>query len=491
MAAKETVTLEVKSNIGSTTKDVKGLASEFQIMGVSLKSIGSGFKSFTSIAKKSFSSLNNAIKTSLIGVLLASVISLVSFFTKTKKGAELLETAFAAVGAAVSVIVDRVSKFGGAIVKLFQGDAKGALKDVKGAFKGIGEEIANDTREAIKLNKAFQNLRDSERELSVETAQRRAEIEALKLIAEDVTNTEQVRLKAAKDAFAIENKLLNQRVANAKEAVRIQKEQNEINQSMDADLDALAQKEIDLANIKAESTTKQIELNNKINAIEAEAAAKRLEALNQLKEADKERRGELTEMPKLAENAAQGMIKADNSVLDNFLKNNEKRKKLTQEELDEEERIADNKKQMNIAIANQGLEILGKAAGEGTAIAKGAAIAQATIAGTQSVINAFNSANANVGATAGTFGAYPITMASLAATFAAMNIAKIASGGKPSASGGGGGGSAPQTPAPQMMSGAFELGGGIKPEPMKAFVVTDEMSNSQNQLANIRRTATI
>ena len=41
----------------------------------------------------------------------------------------------------------------------------------------------------------------------------------------------------------------------------IQREQNKINQSMDADLDALAQKEIDLANIKAESTTKQIELN--------------------------------------------------------------------------------------------------------------------------------------------------------------------------------------------------------------------------------------
>ena len=47
------------------------------------------------------------------------------------------------------------------------------------------------------------------------------------------------------------------------------------------------------------------------------------------------------------------------------------------------------------------------------------------------------------------------------------------------------------TPAPQMMSGAFQLGGGVKPEPMKAFVVTDEMSNSQSQLANIRRRATI
>ena len=59
-------------------------------------------------------------------------------------------------------------------------------------------------------------------------------------------------------------------------------------------------------------------------------------------------------------------------------------------------------------------------------------------------------------------------------------------------SGGGGGVSAPaQPPAPQMMSGAFELSGGVEPEPTKAYVVTDEMTNSQNQLANIRRRATI
>ena len=61
--------------------------------------------------------------------------------------------------------------------------------------------------------------------------------------------------------------------------------------------------------------------------------------------------------------------------------------------------------------------------------------------------------------------------------------------------GGGGGGSAPNVasaqPAPQMMSGSFELSNTAAPEPTKAFVVTDEMTNSQNQLANIRRRATI
>ena len=58
-------------------------------------------------------------------------------------------------------------------------------------------------------------------------------------------------------------------------------------------------------------------------------------------------------------------------------------------------------------------------------------------------------------------------------------------------SGGGGNVAAPSTPAPQMMSGAFDISGGVAPEATKAYVVTDEMSNSQNQLANIRRRATI
>ena len=62
--------------------------------------------------------------------------------------------------------------------------------------------------------------------------------------------------------------------------------------------------------------------------------------------------------------------------------------------------------------------------------------------------------------------------------------------------GGGGGGNisaaaAPQTPAPQMMSGAFELGGGQEVEPARAYVVSDDITDSQNGLAIIRRRATI
>ena len=61
--------------------------------------------------------------------------------------------------------------------------------------------------------------------------------------------------------------------------------------------------------------------------------------------------------------------------------------------------------------------------------------------------------------------------------------------------GDGGGGSAPSAsvapPAPQMMSGAFQLEGGQEVQPMQAYVVSDDITDSQNGLAIIRRRATI
>tara|TARA_R110001592_G_scaffold5323_5_gene29404 strand:+ start:76 stop:1647 length:1572 start_codon:yes stop_codon:yes gene_type:complete len=73
------------------------------------------------------------------------------------------------------------------------------------------------------------------------------------------------------------------------------------------------------------------------------------------------------------------------------------------------------------------------------------------------------------------------------------NVQKIMS--TPVGDAGGGGGSvsatSPAPPAPQMMSGAFELTGGQKVEPTRAYVVSDDITASQDALAIIRRRATI
>ena len=475
MAEKIVIEAEVKSNIGDVSKDAKNAAGEFKVMGVSLNGVKAGFVSAGKSAKLMFGSIKAGLISTGIGAFVVLIGSLLTFFTKTKKGAELLEVAFAGIGAAINVITDRVSKFGGAIVKLFSGDVKGALTDVKGAFTGIGTEIANDTTQAIALTQALQNLTDSQRELNVETAQRRADIEELKLIAEDVTKTEKERLEAAEKAFKIENDLLENRIANAEEAVRIQKVQNGLNESMDEDLDALAQKEIELANIRGESVTKQIELNNKINAIEASTEAKRLEAheirMKQIQDV-KDAQLKVAEAQEAAEvNRADGW---------------EKRAK-------KEMAIAKAVEDYKLATISKGLGAAATMAGENLALSKGVAAAQ-TIFQTQQGIMAAMGAT-SVG---DKLLPYPLRLANAIATgiMGAQALSKIMSTsptGAGAGAGGGGGGSVASsgTPAPQMMSGAFDISGGVAPEATKAYVVTDEMSNSQNQLANIRRRATI
>ena len=139
------------------------------------------------------------------------------------------------------------------------------------------------------------------------------------------------------------------------------------------------------------------------------------------------------------------------------------------------------------ANVNEQIEAFGGLASSLSSLAgdnKALAIASATIDTYVGATKAFAQ-----GGVAGFVGAAAVIAAGL------NNVRSILSTDVPGGGGGGGGGgniTAPSAPpAPQMMSGAFELSGGVEPEPTKAFVVTDEMTNSQNQLANIRRRATI
>ena len=488
--AKEVLEMEVKSNIGEVTKDTKELtneasnaAGEFQVMGVSLNGVKKGFASAAVTAKGMFGSIKSGLISTGIGAFVVLIGSLVAFFTKTKKGAELLEVAFAGIGAAINVITDRVAKFGGAIVKLFKGDVKGALGDVKGAFSGIGTEIANDTKQAIALKQALQNLTDEQRNLNVEVAQSIAFIEQQKLIAEDITKTYAEREEAATKAFDKETELESKRIELAEEAVRIEKERQSTIVPMAEDLDALAELEINLANVRQESAGRQISLQNFLNGLRNEELSK----LEEIKAAEIERFEGIEKLVTETINADGQIILSDNAVLSNYLTNNEKIKKS-----DEAVKVA--KLGVTRAIGGAVGALSGLMA-EGTAASKAAALAEIAISTGVGIVQGLDIAQKSAKATgpAAAF-AFPLFYATqLAAVLGAAAQAKTILGAGGGAVGGGGGGSvaAPSTPAPQMMSGAFDISGGVAPDAMKAFVVTDEMTNSQNQLANIRRRATI
>ena len=548
--AKEVLEMEVKSNLGEVSKDASSAASEFKIMGVSLNSVKAGFASAAVTAKGMFGSIKAGLISTGIGAFVVLIGSLMVFLTKTKKGAELLQTAFAGVGAAIAVITDRISAIGGAIAKVFSGDFKGAITDVKGALTGVGDEMSREIRLATELERTFQRIADSERGLNLERAEANKIIAKARLDAEDETKTLEERMVALQKANDEELKITAKSLALQKEKVEATRQEVGMGESMSEDLEKLNQEKIKLINMETASFSMQKRLTTGLETLKVEAATKqkarekeRQDGIKAEAKAVKDRvdaeRKQIQELIDLEQDRLNKLIVDEAALLDKFnesqleaqdkemnaiydkyfaiiegkialgesvveLEENQQAELFAITEkyrikgVDAEEAstkkkkaLAKSKLDFELGMANQGLQAIASAAGEGTAIAKAAAIAQATISGVQGVQNAFTSANANIGATAGSFGAYPVTMAALAGTFAAMNIAKIASGG--------GGGVTPpstpppsvQTPAPQMMSGAFDISGGVAPEPLEAYVITDKMTSSQNQLANIRRRATI
>jgi hypothetical protein len=419
-------------------------------------------------------------------------------------------------------------------------------------FKSLGDEIEKDVAAAMRLKGMLQQLKDEEREFSKVRAQTRQDIQKARLDALDESKTAEERLAAVQKANDLELKTTEDVLKMQRRKIEVQKATMALSENMAEDLDELASLEVELIDLQTASFQTQKRLATEMETLTNEIAAKEKAAQkvidDEKAEKEKERiasekinleaktnwnleriKDETDEEFKIRIAAAEKLFELQNQNTLNLIDDLQERA-LAELKIQEEKELAsikgmenfeamkieidkkysklrgdigkeadqkekDRKKALqsfNVGMAQQGLQVIADAAGEGTALAKAAAIAQATISGVQGVQNAFTAANANVALTATTVGAYPITMAALAGVFAAANIAKIASGSPASASGGGGGATAAATtPAPQMMSGAFELGGGIKPEPMKAFVVTDEMSNSQSQLANIRRRATI
>ena len=182
----------------------------------------------------------------------------------------MLEVALSGFQAVFRVIIDRIAQMGGAIVKLFKGDFKGAFDDASKALSGMGDEIVKEYNAMTELTKAAQALRKSQRDITVETAKQRAEIERLKMVSDDQTKSVKERIKAAEDAAALEKALVAERVRIAEEEFRIEKERQKNTFASEEEQMKLAQLEAEVYNIRQESTTLQTELQNKVNGLRQE-----------------------------------------------------------------------------------------------------------------------------------------------------------------------------------------------------------------------------
>lgn len=343
------------------------------------------------------------------------------------------------------------------------GEAAEAVTEFASDYK---EEVTKAVAASTDLTQEQQRLRDQQRELNVEYAEARAEIEQLKQQRDDERLSIEERIAAAERAAELDQQFMQERmeIANAEVAL-IQREIALQGDSIERQ-DRLAEARIAAAEAAESSAAVQTELMTSIYGLNQEAIAIEEERLAKEQEAAEERQRLLDEEDKAIEESNAKRIADNRAVLD--------------DRLAYANASLDALRQLNEAFAGDSEEEQKKAFQRNKAIG----IAQAIINTAGAVVAAINPAVGGLGIPAGLPGA------ALAALTGAAQVATIAR----SQFGGGGGGSTPSAPSrtvsepapttPQLDLGF--LGGGAGQTGFRTYVVSSEVSNAQqaNQRIN-------
>ena len=534
---------EQSKDLKGVSKDLKGVNEEaknsignFKVMGVSLNGLKSSFGKIIPAIKLMFGTIKAGILSTGIGALLIAFGSLATYFTSTQRGADKLSVALAGIGAAFDVIKDRISTVGEAISLAFSGEFTEASDKLKESVTGIVDEIKKEVAIMTALEKRVKSLRDTEIEFTVQKAKTRKEIEKARLLAEDETKSQDIRIEALKKALKLEQETTNQELELARERVNIQKEQLEQSENLVEDKKKLADFQADLINKETKSFRLQKRVQTEINELERELLTEK-----------KQRVKEQQDLLEKQINDQQALDEENQAKSDQYDADQLAAKKSFEEKLlqlkntttlllieDEQERAS---KQLEIQEENERASIDAMQLSEEQKIALKKAssdkfielnkdleksdedvaankkdLQNQTLSATSAFAGAINKIageNKQISAATALIDTYVAVQQVMSDKTIPSTAIKLLTAGGVLASGlnnvkniystdvgtGGGGGSIPSgdssTPAPEMLSGKFELGNTQEQQPVQAYVVTDSLTENQNKLAYIRRRATI
>lgn len=255
--------------------------------------------------------LKIALVSTGIGAIVVALGSLVSYLTRTQEGVELARKAMAGISATIDVLLDRIAMLGSSIVALSKGDFEEAANIAKNAFKGMGKEIKEETKTAIQLSGALQDIEKREIALSAKMAASKVQLAELKRIADDTTRSYKEREQAAQQALNIEvglaaeaKQLGQERIANMLgDASKLEKALSYLSQGKGSDwiIDNLGLSASTVKDYEGlveafnayqqqvlEFTEKQVEGNNKLNSIRKERTASEKAAMEEMLAIEKE-----------------------------------------------------------------------------------------------------------------------------------------------------------------------------------------------------------
>lgn len=550
MAVKQEVIIEFNAETGDAQKSLETLQTTTEDIGKAASASQSDFKGIGAAGKSAFTAVGTAIKASGIGLLVGVLAKLVAKFAENKTVAEGFATAAAALGtilndavnfainlgeklfetfsnpkqalidfknAIVENITNRITgllnllpSLGEAISLVFSGefgkagkvaadavaqvtlgvtDFTDKITDAASAVAEYASSTASAVTEATALERSLQRLTDAERDLSVQTAQSRAEVEELKRQRDDARLSLEERIAAAEKAAAIDKAIADENVRIQEQKAALLQREIELQGETEERLQAAADAEIAAADARTASLTLQTELQNSLFALNEEAKAQR-----------EEEQAERLEIAKTAQDAFLARLKGQKEA-------NDKAEQLRKEDLANEAAAAQQRvslqagalgalQQLNAAFSNDSKKAQRKA----FEVNKALSIAQATITTYQNATAAYASqltipspdAPVRAGIAAG------IAVAQGLAQIAIISKTKFDGGGgatsspSPSTSGLGGvrGAGATGTQTPQLDLSFLGEGAGQE-GPIQAFVISENVSNAQQANQKIQEQASL
>ena len=446
-------------------------------------------------------------KLALVGLTTLGIWSIIqglsTYFNNSEEGQNRLAKATKQFGVILGNIGDVVANYGKVLIAVFVdrdlAKVKTAFKEFTDSIKNFGEETRKEMDIAGDLADRIAEVNKKERKLLVDRETASGNLERLRTKAAQVDKfTSEERIKFLEQAAAIETDINTRQVALAQEKLDIKIAENALSGSTKEDLDEEAQLRAEVISLENQSLAVKREFYSQISGLRQADMDKRAAERQAEIDGFNELRTELDDIfAKSVTKREELTIGSNENVAESLKKLQARKNKDAKDEEALNEAVANAK----IDQAQQGLAAITALAGEGSEIGKAAALASATISGIEGVQNAYTTAQASPISVV--FPAYPVIQAGLAAAFSAVQIKSILSVPKPSKGGGrspasssGARVAAPQPPAFNVVGSSNESQlaqtiNGKDDKPVKAYVVSNDVTTAQSLDRNIVESASI
>ena len=516
-------TIEIEVNAGKAEKDLKGLDKGLQKVDKSVEDIGDtsketqkemgafgtaidkvtggGYTGFMKMTKAirtgnvSLKAMKVAFIATGIGAFVVLVGSLAANFGNSEEGGNKLNKVLSQIGVVAGNVTDILYSLSQSVFSLLSGnldDAAKSFEEATNRMKNFGEETKKEIALQGELADKQAELTKIERQLTVDRAEaNRKRADLLEKAADRETYTATQRIAFLKEAGRLEEEITDKEIEAARIRLEIKQQENSLSESSAEDLAEEATLKAELINLDTARLTKQKEVTSQIiGAINEEKAAH--QALVD------QRQAEIDNFQTQRDTLDKILIKSVGKQEEATIKTGDITSDLKKRAAKDEIKIDKLTSEQKLSVASDTLGNLAGLLGESSAAGKAAAIAQTTIETYKGAQSAFSSL-------AGIPIVGPVLGGIAAAAAVASGIAtvkKITSVKTPGGKGGGGSSistprRATSTPPAFNVVGASETNqlaqsiGQDEKQPVKAYVVSNEVSDAQALDRNIVESASI